>query len=591
MKRFDIAVKWLSLLACAMHWFNPLVWVARREIDRVCELSCDEAVIHNMDVQDKQSYGDTLIDLSSNTKIPLPVLSTTMHVEKRAIKERLTSIMKSKKYTKLTIIISLLVLLAAVLTACTLGGAGNSQSAEIRTQDANNTRAETNTPTAADIEHGRQLVEDFLVWFPSIFSFGIMDDIFPKIVTLGDDGISRLPDGTEIPRSEHGYAVRYQLYDLDNNGIPEVLITFGDHLDDVNILYQYQDGAFHPVIAPMYRLTNDPDFAQEGSLTWIFPGWPMFYTNDETGQLVLSINSPYREVHGHWYVTLHDGVMDFTEALWPDDIDAIITFDDPSMTDSLPDYIDNVDSPYAHPVAAYFGGTLTDARLIDMWHEMTYTIRRRLNIDPELFVWQFPPEPELTPQELEQQLQNEEYAREQFLQNLRDTRARHAGALEGPFVIRDGYLYLDPLVIIFETDDDRIAELGYNPFDEDDAWMKRGWTITSGPDPETMRFRLTDETIFNFFDLSWTIAAYPWTYSPEPEQPQVSVPFYVIRELEAQYNQRPQDDSDIIESLPLWWLFDESQIGLHLSPHRIPWFIQVEDGVVVSVTEEFFMTF
>ena len=49
LRRKDVLVKWLSIFACAVHWFNPLVWLVRREIDRACELSCDEAVIRNLD--------------------------------------------------------------------------------------------------------------------------------------------------------------------------------------------------------------------------------------------------------------------------------------------------------------------------------------------------------------------------------------------------------------------------------------------------------------------------------------------------------------------------------------------------------------
>ena len=125
MRRFDIAVKWLSLLACALHWFNPFVWLARREINRTCELSCDEAVIRNMNAGGKQDYGNTLIDVATNTKIPMPVLSTTMCQEKRALKERLTSIMKSRRHTKLAVFVSMLIILAAVLAACTLGASRN----------------------------------------------------------------------------------------------------------------------------------------------------------------------------------------------------------------------------------------------------------------------------------------------------------------------------------------------------------------------------------------------------------------------------------------------------------------------------------
>jgi len=123
-------VKWFSLIACAVHWFNPFVWVLRREISRTCELACDEAVIRNMDNYNKQNYGETLITVASDKKIPLPVLSTTMCAEKRVIKERLVAIMKNKKRTKTAVLMSAVIFLAAVFTACAVGVASGSPSDE-----------------------------------------------------------------------------------------------------------------------------------------------------------------------------------------------------------------------------------------------------------------------------------------------------------------------------------------------------------------------------------------------------------------------------------------------------------------------------
>ena len=120
-KRLDIIIKWVSLLACAVHWFNPIVWIARREISRACELSCDEAVISNMDNHAKQNYGETLICVAGDAKTPLTVLSTTMCEEKRELKERLAAIMESKKYTKFAVLASAIVILIVTLVACTLG--------------------------------------------------------------------------------------------------------------------------------------------------------------------------------------------------------------------------------------------------------------------------------------------------------------------------------------------------------------------------------------------------------------------------------------------------------------------------------------
>ncbi|MCL2083768.1 MAG: M56 family metallopeptidase [Oscillospiraceae bacterium] len=119
LRRKDILVKWLSVIACAVHWFNPVVWAARREIDRACELACDETVIRGLDADGKRNYGDTLIYFASESKAS--VFSTAMRAEKKALKERLGAIMKSKRYTRAAAVMSAILLAAAVLSACVLG--------------------------------------------------------------------------------------------------------------------------------------------------------------------------------------------------------------------------------------------------------------------------------------------------------------------------------------------------------------------------------------------------------------------------------------------------------------------------------------
>jgi len=50
-----------------------------------------------------------------------------MCTEKRALKERLSAIMKSKEHTKLTVLISAIIFLAVTLTACAMGATSNTQ--------------------------------------------------------------------------------------------------------------------------------------------------------------------------------------------------------------------------------------------------------------------------------------------------------------------------------------------------------------------------------------------------------------------------------------------------------------------------------
>ena len=123
LRRKDVLVKWLSLLACAVHWFNPIVWLSRREINRTCELACDAEVIRGLDAEGKQNYGDTLIRVAAESKTSHAVISTTMCEEKKTLKERLEAIMKNKKHTCIALIASV-VLIVAVSSAAIALGAG-----------------------------------------------------------------------------------------------------------------------------------------------------------------------------------------------------------------------------------------------------------------------------------------------------------------------------------------------------------------------------------------------------------------------------------------------------------------------------------
>ncbi len=115
MKRHDIFIKWLLIFAGAMHWFNPLVYYVRREMNKACELACDESVIKKFDMREMQQYGDTLIAVAADSIRKMP-LSIAMFEDKKNLKERLGAIMKYKKHSK-RIVVAASVILAAVVCA------------------------------------------------------------------------------------------------------------------------------------------------------------------------------------------------------------------------------------------------------------------------------------------------------------------------------------------------------------------------------------------------------------------------------------------------------------------------------------------
>lgn len=62
-KRRDLWYKWFSLAVNAIHWFNPFMRIAVREINEACEMSCDISVTKNMTEEDRRLYMNTIVGL------------------------------------------------------------------------------------------------------------------------------------------------------------------------------------------------------------------------------------------------------------------------------------------------------------------------------------------------------------------------------------------------------------------------------------------------------------------------------------------------------------------------------------------------
>ena len=102
-KRFDIVVKWVSVLTLCLHWFNPLVWLMYSLINRDIELICDDAVVLTLGKKLKSSYAVTLINLEERRS---SFTSFAMHFSKSAVEERVESIMKIQSYSKIRLLVS-----------------------------------------------------------------------------------------------------------------------------------------------------------------------------------------------------------------------------------------------------------------------------------------------------------------------------------------------------------------------------------------------------------------------------------------------------------------------------------------------------
>lgn len=129
-RRGDLALKWLQTLVFSAHWFNPLVYLFRSQTTLYCELSCDQTLIKRMDRDDKQSYGEMLLNLAADRALPRCVIAVSFTTQKRDLKERLVQIMSFKKLGKQAMALGLAALMMIAGCAFVLGPARASSASD-----------------------------------------------------------------------------------------------------------------------------------------------------------------------------------------------------------------------------------------------------------------------------------------------------------------------------------------------------------------------------------------------------------------------------------------------------------------------------
>ena len=94
LEKGDHWFKMIGYIALAIHWFNPLVWVAYILLCKDIEIACDERVVQFMELEERKSYSAALINCSTNHAhfAACPVAFGEVSVKNRVI-----SVLKYKK--------------------------------------------------------------------------------------------------------------------------------------------------------------------------------------------------------------------------------------------------------------------------------------------------------------------------------------------------------------------------------------------------------------------------------------------------------------------------------------------------------------
>ena len=247
--RHDIPYKWFVVLVKSVHWFNPVVHLISREISQACELSCDEAVIRDMAAEERQSYGNTLLELAAKKRYSASVVATTLCEEKESLKMRLLSIKDYKKKSKYMLIPMLA--LAILLSSC---------AAFI-----------LKPPESEDNSQDTYTESDWLETYHEVLSqYKDVEQRRSRNEKITIDSLGEHVNLNIIISGSNDPLVYTALYDVDGNGVPELIVgrdwsNEGDPAVEIEPLdiFTYHEGSVVNVFQGVYEgvyPTLDPVF-------------------------------------------------------------------------------------------------------------------------------------------------------------------------------------------------------------------------------------------------------------------------------------------------------------------------------------------
>ncbi|MBR4881282.1 MAG: M56 family metallopeptidase, partial [Clostridia bacterium] len=115
-KRRDLWLKLIAMLANAIHWFNPLVYIACGMLANETELSCDEKALGGTDLMQRLNYGNSMLEIVKLCRHS-PKLTTGFSPKKRAVRERFENMINTTKKKKGYWIVAITLICALLCTS------------------------------------------------------------------------------------------------------------------------------------------------------------------------------------------------------------------------------------------------------------------------------------------------------------------------------------------------------------------------------------------------------------------------------------------------------------------------------------------
>jgi beta-lactamase regulating signal transducer with metallopeptidase domain len=158
LKRRDLWIKVIQLLAVSLHWFNPAVYALSRTLGFWQESSCDEKVTASETQEGKQFYSETIIRVIRRQTRMKSQMTTSFYGGKNGMKRRILAILESgKKRAGIAVCLVTLAAVSSLGLAFAVGLAPEPVKEEAGLQTAYVTRSDADgapmlfAPTAGDL--------------------------------------------------------------------------------------------------------------------------------------------------------------------------------------------------------------------------------------------------------------------------------------------------------------------------------------------------------------------------------------------------------------------------------------------------------
>ena len=333
-KRKDYLVKTVYFIITVVHWFNPLVWLAYFLMERDMEMSCDEAVLYKLGMNNKKEYANTLLTLSTDRSNPI---SMPIAFGEGSTKGRIKNIMKSKKPVVLVIIVAVVVIVGLGLVLLTDPKEQKERPEDIAT--ATDADAITDQSTNTDASVDSTNIHD---------TEANLDN--EESITLVSGQYRYVPEGETLEE-----AMLYAPYIIINSELQEISIVEGAGS------YIIQYGKY-----TTYEETANLSFWSGGDMYYHF--------KIVDGNLVVRAESTTisyaKEAGGEYYDVPEGGVFEFVPG---SEFDVGDLFEGYSHASFANEYPDAIEIDIEQPEYVDFQGLGTDGPILD-YADMKFVI-------------------------------------------------------------------------------------------------------------------------------------------------------------------------------------------------------------------------